>query len=296
MLVIWALVLMSSLATGFALGVRHEIRVAGDLASMAQAEAASLAALHKAILAISDPDPDKQWLADSSVRRIAWGEAAVTVQVQAENGRIDLNRAPRDLLLGLFEQVLPDADHDAMIDAILDWRDPDDRPRPDGAEDSDYDRAGYAYPPANRPFRSLNELSQVMGFNRDQVALLLPHLTIYSRSNRIHAASADVVVLASIPGITLEDAEAFVAQRDLAVEEEEEERLDLGALRAGARYLENRFRARTYALIIEAVMPDGLVRKERIVVQLQGPKGFSVLARLALPASEPKQETGESET
>ena len=38
-LVIWALVLLTSLATGFALAIRHEIRVAGDMASIAQAEA-----------------------------------------------------------------------------------------------------------------------------------------------------------------------------------------------------------------------------------------------------------------
>ena len=47
-LVIWALVLLTSLATGFALAIRHEIRVAGDLASIAQAEATTSATLHAA--------------------------------------------------------------------------------------------------------------------------------------------------------------------------------------------------------------------------------------------------------
>ena len=45
-LVIWALVLLTSLATGFALAIRHEIRVSGDMASIAQAEATATAALH----------------------------------------------------------------------------------------------------------------------------------------------------------------------------------------------------------------------------------------------------------
>lgn len=296
MLVIWALVLMSSLATGFALGVRHEIRVAGDLASMAHAEAAAVAALHKAVLEIASPDRERPWQADSSWHRFQWDQASVAVQVQAENGRIDLNRAPHDLLMGLFEQILPDADHQALLDAVLDWRDPDDRSRPEGAEEREYSRAGYPYGPPNRPFRSLNELSQVLGFDRSQVAALLPYLTIYSRSNRIHAASADLAVLAAIPGIEREDAESFVLQRDLAQEEDEaDDGLDLSLLGGGSRYLIKGFRAFTYSLIIEVRMADGLVRRERVVIQLRGELGFTVLARQSLPAHEMVAQRSDSE-
>lgn len=280
-LVIWALVMMSSLATGFAYAVRHEIRVAGDLAAIARAEAASTAALHAAVLAISSGEPEERWIADGQAHELAWADATVTVRVQATSGRIDLNSAPRPLLIGLLIQLFPDADHDALADAIVDWRDKDDRPEPNGAEDVEYERAGYAYVPPNRPFHSVNELSQVMGFDSRRMEALMPYLTVHGRRDRIHAATADLITLASIPGIGRAEAGEFIARREIALADGEA--LDMTPLRRGARYLDSRVDNKSYSLLIQVSLPDGLARRERVELQLQRKDGFSVLAREALP-------------
>ena len=88
-LVIWALVLLATVATGFAAAVRHETRSAGDLASLARAEAIAAAAVRHAALALASTDPDFRWQADAQLREIPWPDARVEVRVRSENARIE---------------------------------------------------------------------------------------------------------------------------------------------------------------------------------------------------------------
>jgi general secretion pathway protein K len=200
-LVIWALVLLTSLATGFALAIRHEIRVAGDLASIAQAEATATAALHATAFMVSLKEPTQRWQADKRLRKLPWPDADIGVRVQSESGKINVNLAPRELFNGLFTQFMSPARAEALTDALLDWRDGDDEPEPSGAEQEDYSRAGYAYGPANASFNSVNELRRVLGFDYPTVELLKPYLTVHSKRPRINVLGADAVALMAIPGV-----------------------------------------------------------------------------------------------
>ena len=118
-LVIWGLVLLASLASGFSMAVRHESRAAADLAAIAEAEAAATAALHITVLQLSQEDREQRWRADGLARRIAWPGAQVSVRVQSENGRIDINRSPTEPLVGLFEQLLPGSDPESLADELV---------------------------------------------------------------------------------------------------------------------------------------------------------------------------------
>lgn len=283
MLVIWSLVMLASLATGFAYAVRHETRYAGDLAAIARAEAASEAALRIAILALASSDQDSRWQADGRKHDIPWPEASVTVRVHSESGRIDLNRAPSELLIGLLQQILPDADAETLVDAIIDWRDTNDQPRADGAERTDYIRAGYSYGPTNRPFNSVHELSQVMGFDRDAVEALVPYLTVYSRRGRVDAASAEPTVLAAIPGISRADAEAFAAYRDDTLAADEE--VNYKELGNGGRFLDTRGNHYVFSLDSDISLADGTTLREHSVVEIRPGRHYKVLARELLPAA-----------
>jgi general secretion pathway protein K len=283
MLVIWSLVMLASIATGFAYAVRHETRYAGDLASIARAEAASEAALRIAVLALGSSDQDARWPADGRKHDIPWPDATVSVRVYSESGRIDLNRAPRELLIGLFQQLLPDADAETLADTLIDWRDANDQPLADGAELADYARAGYSYGPTNRPFDSVHELSQVMGFDRDAVEALVPHLTVYSRRARIDATGADPIVLAAIPGISLAEAETFVAYRDAALAAGEE--VNYKELGNAGRYLDTRGRHYLFSLDSDISLADGTNLREHSVVEIRPGRHYRVLAREALAAA-----------
>ncbi|MCB1773541.1 MAG: general secretion pathway protein GspK [Gammaproteobacteria bacterium] len=281
LLVIWALVLLLSLATGFGYAVRHELRFGSDLSDSVKAEAASLAALHQAILALGTTDDETRWQPDSAARVFTWPQGTVTVKVISENGRIDINGAPVELLRGLFEQLLPDHDAAALADAVLDWRDRDDNPQPFGAEESEYLAAGYAYAPMNQPFGSTSELSQVFGFDRETTEIVQPYLTVYSRRPRINAYSADLVTLAAVPGITLAMAEAFVADREAAAANEEKP--DFSILGNGKRYVDTTSSSNLFAIDMTTTITNGGKLRRQVVVALQGRNGFLVLDHRPMP-------------
>lgn len=282
-LVIWALVLLASLATGFAFAIRHEIRVAGDLASLARAEATATAALHATVRLLGAAEPDERWQAEAGLRDIPWPDAAIGVRVRSESGRIDINRAPHELLLGLVAQFHPLETAEALVDALVDWRDADDEPGPAGAEREAYLRAGYAYGPANAPFNSVNELSRVLGFDGQIRDALRPYLTVHSRRPRINLLGADLVVLSSVPGVDPATASSLIAQRERVLAEGG--RMDLALLRNGRQYLESRPNDRLLSIDIDVRLDDGFRRRERAVVQLNRAQGYTLLAREVLPAA-----------
>ena len=282
-LVIWALVLLTSLATGFALAIRHEIRVAGDMASIAQAEATASATLHAAAFMLSLAEPTDRWKADKQWRKVPWPDADIGVRVQSESGKIDINLAPRELFNGLFTQFMSPGRSETLTDALLDWRDGDDDPEPSGAEQEDYSRAGYTYGPANASFNSVNELRRVLGFDYPTVEMLKPYLTVHSKRPRINVHGADAVVLMAIPGIDRAIATMLLAQRDRVLAEGG--RMDFAALRNGRRYLESRPSDRLLSVDIDVRLANGFMRREHAVIQLHRTRGYKLIAREPLPAA-----------
>lgn len=288
LLVIWALVLLSSLAAGFASTVRHEIRVAADLQAIARAEAAATAALHHAILALMADDPANRWRADGRVHPVDWQGGRITVRIGVEQGRIDLNQAPPEVLAGLFAEVLPDHDPVALADAVIDRR--GDAPDPaavHGDRDSDADLSAA---PGTAGFGSVRELRQVEGFDHDMVERLAPYVSVHSQSPHIHAGSADLVTLLAVPGLSRSDVEAYVAQRERA--RTLDEALDTSRLRNGFRYLDTRMRDDLnglYAVDIAVRLDDGYSHREHAVIRLSGPQPYTLVARETLPTG-PDQE------
>jgi len=74
-----------------------------------------------------------------------------------EHSKINVNLADATLL-AILRDITPD-----VIDAILDWRDPDDEPRQQGAEESFYANLRFPYKPRNSYFQSIAELELVAG-------------------------------------------------------------------------------------------------------------------------------------
>lgn len=276
-LVIWALVLMLSLATGFALAVRHETRVAIDAVALARVEAARIAALNQTLYNLNLEDSDARWQADGAPHLVTWQDAQITLRVRSESGRIDLNRAPRELLQGLFEVCLPEANAEALADAVADWRDRDDRALPQGAESADYAAAGYPYGPSNQRFQSVHELSQVLGFDAIKLDAVLPYLTIYSGQPRVNALSADRLALAAVPDLSIGEAEAFIAARDAALAAGNQPPVSI--LQGGRRYIETKISNRAIAVDIEVRLKDTAPRREQVVLRLGRKRSYEILTR-----------------
>ena len=276
-LVVWSLVLLAGMAAGFSMAVRHEARIAFDDLAELKAEAAKLAAVNQTLFALNDTDLDTRWRADGRIHELAWDDMALRVRVRPESSKVDINRAPPELLAGLFAAMLPDAPTDALVDALADWRDQDDRARTEGAEARDYAAAGYRYGPSNAPFQSVFELAQVIGFDNTTVTALAPYLTVFSRHPRVNAIGADLLTLRAIPGISESDVSQFIAQRDQAIAEGKN--VELSPLRNGMRYLESNMNDRVIAMDIEIQLPNAPPISEQLVLQRGRNRLYEILAR-----------------
>jgi general secretion pathway protein K len=141
--------------------------------------------------------------------------AEVSVTVRDEGARIDLNRAPAALLAGLFRQAGVAADvANAYAARVVDWRDSDDKPSPNGgAERADYRAAGRIDGPRNGPFLHVAELALVLGIPSRVAATVAPYVTVASGRDKINPLIADPPVLLSIPKISEERVRDFLQRR-----------------------------------------------------------------------------------
>lgn len=113
---------------------------------------------------------------------------------------VNVNFASSDALLHILRRS-------ELVDAVLDWRDADDMPRPSGAEAEWYRERGRALP-RNGPIVDLRELGLVRGFDDSVLARVSPKLTVEG-DGRINPAIAPAEVIATLPGIDGMAAEAF---------------------------------------------------------------------------------------
>lgn len=217
-LVMWASVLLTVIASTFILERRTDAMVVGNSAALARAEAAAEAGVHRAMYEIyrNDPSADR-WRADGTPRNWSFDGIPVYLELRDESAKIDINTASDALLRGLLASSgLEEAEVQKLLDAILDWRDPDPLKRPNGAEEPDYREAGLAYKPANAPFQAIEELQLVLGMRPETYRRLAPSITVFSRQPGINPQLATREVLLAIPGITAEIVDKYIADREAA--------------------------------------------------------------------------------
>ena len=136
------------------------------------------------------------------------------LSIQAEDGRIDLNTAPRALLRAVFRGAgLTTHSAARLVDAVLDFRDPNSIRRLNGAEDEDYRAAGLPWGAKDAPFESVAELQRVLGMTPALYRRVAPALTVHSRQSGVNPLTAPKVVLGLIPGLSGDRARRIVELR-----------------------------------------------------------------------------------
>lgn len=119
----------------------------------------------------------------------------VVVNARSESGKVDLNYADVALLMGMFREAGAEPDQaSALASAVLDWRDVDDLLHVNGAEQKEYEQAGLAHGPANRPFESVDELRFVLGVSPAIFACLRPDLTVFAQRAEVDLTTASPLV------------------------------------------------------------------------------------------------------
>jgi general secretion pathway protein K len=214
LLVLWLLALMTILLGSLALITRTEALQARHLFDTTTARYAAEAGINRAVYQMATPDPQLRWVPDGRSYELEYEGAALKLAVTDESGLIDLNAADVVGLSNLFVSLgVEQREADALADAILDWRDTDDLVSPNGAEDADYDAAGYDYGAKDAPFDTVSEVQQVLGMTRELFERVAPALTIYSGQPTPNPAFAPPEVLRTLVGMNDELARQLVAAR-----------------------------------------------------------------------------------
>ena len=262
--VLWLTVLLTVIASGFAYSMRGEALAARNTMSRAQARAAADGAVARVAFELSRPRGHTEvWTANATSHAWKDGEIALTATAVDEAAKIDLNSAADPLLRGLLQNVggLNPDEAERVQGAILDWRDPDDLSRPNGAEAEAYRAAGRKYVPTNARFESVGELQRVVGVTPALMARIADSLTVYSRQPGINPATASRDVLLALPGITAEQVDTFLAARRDAVVN----RLPVPPLPQAQAFGSGA--APVWRIHAEATLPDGVTFARDAVVR-----------------------------
>jgi general secretion pathway protein K len=217
-LVVWVAVLLTVIASSFILERRTETLVVHNSMSIARAEAAADAGVQRAVYDMyrTDNGPD-MWKRDGTVYPWSFDGVPLKVGIRDESAKIDINTASDSLLRGLLLSAgLAEDEAAKLLDAILDWRDPDSLKRPNGAEEPEYRAAGLPYKPANGPFQAIEELQLVLGMRPEIYRRIAPSITVYSRQSGVNPQLATREVLLALPGVTTEQVDNYIALRETA--------------------------------------------------------------------------------
>lgn len=242
--VIWALAFVGIVLSAFAFAMRTELEAARNFKEEAEASALAEAGIAMAIAELASAGTTggaARIVPPYDSGEIRLGRGSYRVVVTDETGRIPLNGVSAEVLQRLLQNTgVWDASlRDTIVDAILDWQDPDDVPRANGAEEAYYRSLPHPYRPKNGVFDSLEELLLVRGMTRDilhgNVALparradmlgrtpeardfrpgeylgILPFLTV-SGAGQVNRGSAGLEVLLAL-GLSAGEARAILDAR-----------------------------------------------------------------------------------
>jgi general secretion pathway protein K len=179
--VLWLVILLTVIAASHARVIRTETRLASNHVEAGKARGLAEAGAHHAIMELLVRDQEQRWAVNGSVNRVRFEDGDAAIAIRDARGLIDINKAQPALLDTVLAGLGLEQDpRQALVDAIIDWRDKDDVKHLNGAEDDDYRRAGLRWAARDGAFRSVEEFRYVLGMTNPIFERLAPYLTVHS--------------------------------------------------------------------------------------------------------------------
>jgi general secretion pathway protein K len=252
LVVLWGVTAAALLVSAFNVVARSGAIFMSSEIALTEAEALADAGLEIAAAHLIDDNKAQRWRADGKPRRLTLGDAELTIAIDDPNGLVDVNKAKREVLLGLLSRAMGDEDAaEAMVEQLL-------RMRGEGAaeanaaapvaeQSAESSQATPAEPAATEPATTkpaaakpripdITELRR-MGMSPALYRKIAPHLTVYSRDGRINPFHAPRAVLAALPGLSEIDIDRFL---DSKTPEGDDERPIPGSLGKAGAFLANK--------------------------------------------------------
>jgi general secretion pathway protein K len=212
LLVLWALVLLGTLALGFSWSMRTEAMAARNGIDETRAYFQARTGVNRAVALLASLPADNVLKASITGKD---DDASYDVRIEGESGKVNVNLVDDEVLLAiLLKAGLPEEEAEGIRDAILDWRDEDDDPRSRGAEQAEYGRMTEPVTPRNGKMRGIGELMCVKGVSKEfYEGFLSKVFTVHGNSAQVSFQRAPLIVLRSLPGVSAEAADRIVAGR-----------------------------------------------------------------------------------
>ena len=207
-LALWALFLLSAMVISWALDIDSRLTLSGNANRILEAEAMACSGAEVAMHPNIKPG-------SPNLRRQIDNRKNYEVRISGEGGRLNLNwlLAGEDpARLGILRRYLENKgvdlnERNQMIDCLLDWVDPDDLVRLNGAEASD------DYRPANALLVRIEALKKIKGWEEFTSAQGWDEDFTLNSTGPIDLAWASRDVLLALPGMTEDLVDRFLLLR-----------------------------------------------------------------------------------
>jgi len=163
----------------------------------------------------------KEWVTDGRPYFLPFDQGNCEVRVMSEGGKVNINIVSESTLrriignLGLESETIS-----VIVDSIMDWRDPDDFYRINGAENDYYQSLKEPYHAKNRNLDTIEELLLVRGitpelfYGKDGRPGLKNIFSIYASGEQVDINSAMPPVLSAFLGIPYEISQQITKARE----------------------------------------------------------------------------------
>jgi general secretion pathway protein K len=237
LIVLWIFIFLFVVAFDFTSSVREEGMAAQRYADESEGYYLALAGFEETLYRLLNQPAslgqtraagsrplESQDLVDGTWREKDFGAGSYRVRLIDESGKININRADEGTLRRVLTYLgMEESQRSILVDSILDWRDPDNLHRANGAEDEYYLSRSPSYTAKDAAFDTVEELLWVRGVSPDlfygsqedgnRRLGLREILTVDSPIDRINLRTASAEVIQTLVGLSPEESKAFVEKR-----------------------------------------------------------------------------------
>jgi len=203
--VLWSISLLSALAMAASVTFRGFAGVMAVERDRVQGEALLTAGLETAA-GIMDTSSDSPLVELETTMTL--GTGAVRVRLNDEGGRIDIGKAPVELLASMLRSIgAPEAAARNVARRIVERRDPGHAAGPDNMANVAPKMSG-----TDQPFTDIGQLRTIPGMAPDWIAAIAPLTTVFG-DQTVNPLTAPPGVIAALPGVDGQRVAAFLKAR-----------------------------------------------------------------------------------
>ncbi len=250
LMVIWVVTILSIVVLEFCFAMRTEVNITKNYQEELQLYASAEGGMQKAIAELilkndarmqeirRKPQEGEalaeyqEWVTDGRDYKVPFERGECIVRVMGESGKVNINRVSDAVLRKIVSNLgLEGEARDIVVDSILDWRDPDDFLRVNGAENDYYQSLKDPYDCKNGNLDSVEELLLVRGvtpelfygkkeksttgeISKEEPVGLKDLFSVYATGEQIDLNSASLPVLRVVLGFPLEVCRLILKARE----------------------------------------------------------------------------------